>query len=73
MNNIKLIILEILNEIEKKDTILTVAGGRGYSAGKAYSNKSVGVLRLLGYEEGEPESEEKEYEKVKVSKAFKKD
>ena len=49
----KEIILEILNEIEKKDSVVSIAGGRGYSAGKAYPSKSVGVLQLLGHEEGE--------------------
>ena len=72
MTELKDIIIKILNEIEKKDTNLTIAGGKGYSAGKAYPNKSVGVLKLLGQEEAD---EEKEYKikPVKISKAFKKE
>ena len=49
---------------------MRVAGGRGYSAGKAYPSKTVGVLKMLGDEKGE-ETEEYELEPVKISKAFK--
>ena len=66
------LMLEILSEIEKKDTNLTVAGGKGYSAGKAYPNKTVGVLKMLGKEYKE-KPEEYELKPVKVSKAFKKE
>ena len=72
MNDLKELILEILNEIEKKETNLTIAGGRGYGTGKAYPNKTVGVLKMLGSEEQE-EQEEYVLKPVKVSKAFKKE
>ena len=72
MNNLKELILQILNEIEKKETNLSIAGGRGYGTGKAYPNKTVGVLQMLGSEEGE-KKEEYELKPVKISKAFKKD
>ena len=71
MDDFKELILEILNEIEKKETNLTVAGGRGGGTGKAYPNKTVGVLKMLGKEEGE-EQEEYKLKPVKVSKAFSK-
>ena len=67
----KEIILEILNEIEKKDSVISIAGGRGYSAGKAYPSKSVGVLQLLGHEEGEKQEIYK-FKPVEISKIFKK-
>jgi len=70
MTDLQLLMLEILNEIEKKETNLTVAGGKGYSAGKAYPNKTVGVLKMLGNEEGE-EQEKYILKPVKISKAFK--
>ena len=72
MTDLSIIILEILQEIEKKETNLTVAGGKGYGAGKAYPNKSVSVLKMLGHEEGE-EIEEYELKPVKISKIFKKE
>ena len=70
-DDLKELIFEILNEIEKRETNLSIAGGRGYGAGKAYPNNTVGVLKMLGHEEGE---DQKEYElkPVKISKAFKK-
>lgn len=71
MNNIKKIMLAILNEIEKKETNLSIAGGRGYGTGKPYPNKTVGVLKMLGYEEGD-QKEEYELIPVKVSKVFRK-
>jgi len=70
MFNFKELILEILNEIEKKETNLSIAGGKGYGAGKTYPNKSVSVLQMLGYEEGE-DQEKYELKPVKISKAFK--
>ena len=70
MDELKEIIIKLLNEIEEKETNLSITGGRGYSAGKAHSNKSVGVLRMLGYEEGENQKEYK-LKPVKISKAFK--
>jgi len=72
MFDLKKLILEILNEIEKKENNLTVAGGRGYGTGKAYPNKTVGVLQMLGEEEGE-DQEEYKLKPVKVSKVFKKE
>ena len=65
------IMLRVLNEIEKKDTNLTIAGGRGYGTGKTYPNKTVGVLKMLGNEKNEEPNEYK-LKPVKVSKAFKK-
>lgn len=65
------IINEILNEIEKKESILSVAGGRGYGTGKPYPNKSVSVLQLLGHEEGQAQ-EEYVFKPVAISKIFKK-
>lgn len=66
------LILEILNEIERKEFNLSIAGGRGYGTGKVYSKKSVSVLQKLGYEEGEDQPDEYEHKPVKISKAFKK-
>jgi hypothetical protein len=66
------IILDILNEIEKKETNLTIAGGKGGGPGKAYPNKSVGVLKMLGKEYKEKPKKYK-LKKVKISKAFKKE
>ena len=62
--------LKILKEIEDKENNMRVAGGRGYSAGKAYPNKTVGVLKMLGDEQGK-DSEEYVIKPVKISKAFK--
>ena len=64
------IMLAVINEIEKKETNLTIAGGRGLGPGKAYPNKTVGVLKLLGKEHKE-EAEEYELKPVQVSKIFK--
>jgi hypothetical protein len=73
MNELKKIILQLLHEIEKKDSNVTIAGGRGYSVGKAYPSKGVGVLRLLGkVDEIEEKEEEVEQKPVTISKAFKK-
>jgi hypothetical protein len=71
--------LEILNEIEKKESNVNVAGGKGYGVGKVYSDKTVGVLRMLGksmYEDDEDENKEQKEsskEPVKISKVFKKE
>lgn len=70
MTDLKHLILEILNEIEKKDSNVNVAGGKGYGTGKIYPDKTVGVLKMLGHEEGE-EQEEYKLKPVKISKAFK--
>ncbi len=72
MNELKKIILQLLHEIEKKDNNVTIAGGRGYSVGKAYPSKGVGVLRLLGKVDEIEEKEEVEQKPVTISKAFKK-
>lgn len=69
-DDLKELIFEILNEIEKRESNLSIAGGRGYSAGKAYPNNTVGVLKMLGNEEGESQEEYK-LKPVKISKAFK--
>lgn len=66
------IMLKVLNEIEKKDTNLTIAGGKGYGTGKVYPNKTVSVLKMLGKEHNEKPKEYK-IKPVKVSKAFKKE
>ena len=76
MKKIHKIMLAILSEIEKKDTILTVAGGKGYGVGKAYPNDTVGVLRMLGKSEHDLESADgkdlSQNKPVKISKVFKK-
>lgn len=70
MTDLKEIILELINEIEAKEKIVNVKGGRGGGPGSAYPEGTVGVLKKLGYEHGE---KEKEYhlKPVKISKAFK--
>ena len=68
--NINNLILQILNEIEKKEAIVNIAGGKGYSTGKIYPDDTVGVLKMLGYESGEKQKEYK-LKPVKISKAFK--
>ena len=68
--NVHELMLKILQEIEDKENNMRVAGGKGYSAGKAYPSKTVGVLKMLGDEKGE-EAEEYELKPVKISKAFK--
>jgi hypothetical protein len=69
--NMKDIIIRIINEIEKRENNLTIAGGRGYGAGKAYPNKTVSVLQLLGSEYKE-KSSEYVHKPVEISKIFKK-
>ena len=68
--NIYRMLLEILTEIQEKESNLSIAGGKGYSAGKAYPNKTVSVSRHLGKERN-PEQEEYTLKPVKVSKIFK--
>jgi hypothetical protein len=46
--NIYEIMISFLNEVESKESNVTIAGGKGYSVGKAYPSKGVGVTRLLG-------------------------
>ena len=70
MNNLERLILEILKEIEDKENNLKISGGRGYSAGKAYPNKTVSVLKMLGNEHGESQ-EEYVLKPVEISKVFK--
>lgn len=69
-DDLKELIFEILNEIEKRESNISIAGGRGYGAGKAYPDNTVGVLKMLGHEEGESQ-EKYELKPVKISKAFK--
>ena len=71
MNNYYDLLLEILKEIEQKDNNVRVAGGKGYAAGKAYPDKTVGVLKMLGRGEGENKEEDYKLKPVKISKAFK--
>ena len=70
MEELKNLIIEFLNEIEEKDNILQLSGGRGGGVGKARPKDPHPVSRDLGHEEGK---EQKEYElkPVKVSKIFK--
>ena len=70
MNDLKDLILELLNEIEAKNDVVARAGGLGYGSGKIYSKKSVGVLKMLGKEYGE-EPDDYKLKPVKISKAFK--
>lgn len=72
MKSLYEIMINVLNEIERKDTNITVTGGRGYGAGKAYPNKTVSVSNLLGKEYKE-DPEEYKLKKVEISKAFKKE
>jgi len=65
----KKIIIAILNEIEKKDNIVSVRGGRGGGTGKAVIEDPHPVSRNLGHEENE-EPEEYKLKPVKISKAF---
>ena len=70
MKELKEIILKLLLEIQKKETNVTLAGGHGYSVGKAYPNNGVGVLKMLGNVDDLEESEEEIEGPVKISKAF---
>lgn len=65
------IIIEIITELTKQETSVSVTGGKGYAAGKVYPSSPVGVLTLLGSEENEEQKEYK-FKPVKISKAFKK-
>ena len=68
MDDLKELIIEILNEIEKKDSNVVVAGGKG-GPGKVYSDKTTSVLKNLGKEENE-EPEDYILKPVEISKAF---
>jgi hypothetical protein len=70
MDELKEIIRMLLKEIEAKDNILNISGGRGYGTGKARVKDPFPVSHGLGNEEGE---DQENYEKkpVKISKAFK--
>ena len=70
--NIYEIMLRFLNEVESKESNVTIAGGRGYSIGKAYPSKGVGVMRMLGKDpDFESDEENDSYNKpVKISKVF---
>tara|TARA_B100000674_G_C37961434_1_gene972211 strand:- start:226 stop:468 length:243 start_codon:yes stop_codon:yes gene_type:complete len=71
--NIYEIMIRFLNEVESKDSNVTIAGGHGYSIGKAYPSKGVGVMKMLG-KDPDADLEEEENESsdapVKVSKVF---
>ena len=73
MKELKEIILKMLNEIEQKENNLKVRGGKGYGFGTAYPDKTVSVLRNLGYQESEDPEEEYDLKPVKISKVFKKE
>ena len=45
------IIIEIITELTKQETSVSVTGGKGYAAGKVYPSSPVGVLTLLGSED----------------------
>ena len=70
------LMLEILNEIEKKESSVNIAGGKGYSVGKIYPDKTVSVLSMLGTSMYEPNIDKSKEQKantrkpVKISKAF---
>ena len=70
MEDLKSLINQILNEIEQKDNIINLSGGRGYGVGSAKPKDPHPVSRNLGKEDGE-DQEEYELKPVKVSKAFK--
>ena len=72
MDELKKIIAKILLEIEAKERIVNVKGGKGMGTGTAYPEGTVGALKLLGKEEQEM-PEEYEFKPVEISKAFKKD
>lgn len=72
MDELKRLIEQMIREIEAKEKIVNVKGGRGLGPGSVYPEGTVGVLRNLGYEEGE-EQEEYKFKPVKISKAFKKE
>ena len=72
MSIYKLIIETLLKlkEIKEKETNVKISGGKGYSAGKIYPDKTVGVNKSLG-KETNPEQENYTLKPVKISKAFK--
>ena len=57
---------------ESKESNVTIAGGSGYSIGKAYPSKGVGVTRLLGKDAEIELEEDSEYSvaPVKISRIF---
>ena len=71
MDELKEIIRKLLNEIEEKESILNISGGKGYGVGKARVKDPHPVSKNLGDEKNDNE-EEKEYvvKPVKVSKVF---
>ena len=66
------VLISLITEVEGNRNNLSIKGGRGYSAGTPYPDKTVGVLQLLGHEENE-EKEDYILKPVKVSRAFKKE
>ena len=72
MDELKNIIAILLKEIEEKERIINVTGGRGYGTGKATANDYHGVSTHLGPERKEKQ-EEYVLKPVEISKAFKKE
>ena len=72
MNELKEIIALLIKEIEEKDNIINVSGGRGYGVGKAKVKDYHGVSKNLGIETEKESEEEYVLKPVKISKAFKK-
>ena len=72
MNELKEIILKILQEIENKENILNISGAKGYGTGRARPKNPHSVTKELGYQEEEEKEEEYVLKPVKISKAFKK-
>lgn len=70
MDELKEIILKMINEIEQKEKIVNIKGGKGNAAGGIYPEDTVAVSSLLGYQK--EEIEKYELKPVKISKAFKK-
>ena len=69
MEELKEIIRKMILEIEQKEKIVNVKGGRGGGTGTVYADNTVGVLKMLGHEEGK-EKEEYQVKPVKISKVF---
>ena len=72
MDELKEIIYKMLNEIEKKEKIVNVKGGKGGGPGSVFPEDTVGVLKMLGSEKGETQ-EDYILKPVEISKAFKKE
>ena len=72
MTELNDLILEILKEIEKKENILNIRGGRGAGPGTATVNNPQPVSHYLGHEKNETPNEEYFLEPVEISKVFKK-